>query len=261
MKQILILEDNELTRNKLIRIIKLMEKRVNVHAFSNEEEALGFAMIHKIDLFLVDIILHPEKRNDFSGITFAERIHECPFCGASDIVFITSLAGLEVDLLHRVHCYDYIEKPIDEERVKHLIDEILSRGEKSSKLPERMYFRNDGINYSMDVAEIRYVVHQNRILYIYNGIKGIECLPPYTPNGKECIEVPNLPLKQFMKRVRDSIFLSPLKGTAVNIAYIESVDYVNQYIQLNGIKERVSMGSVMKKKFRKQYESYVKRGY
>lgn len=247
MKQILILEDNELTRNKLIRIIKSMGKRVNVHAFSNEEEALGFAMIHKIDLFLVDIILHPEKRNDFSGITFAERIHECPFCGAADIVFITSLAGLEVDLLHRVHCYDYIEKPIDEERVKHLIDEILSRGEKSSKLPERMYFRNDGINYSMDVAEIRYVVHQNRILYIYNG--------------KECIEVPNLPLKQFLKRVRDSIFLSPLKGTAVNIAYIESVDYVNQYIQLNGIKERVSMGSVMKKKFRKQYESYVKRGY
>lgn len=247
MKQVLILEDNELTRNKLIRIIKSMDKNVNVHAFSGEEEALGFALTHRMDLFLVDIILHTEKRNDFSGITFSERIHECPFCAGAEIVFITSLAGLEVDLLHRVHCYDYIEKPIDEERVKRLIDEIFTRGEKASKLPERMYFRNDGINYSMDVAEIRYVVHQNRILYIYNG--------------KECIEVPNLPLKQFLKRVRDSIFLSPLKGTAVNIAYIESVDYVNQYIQMKGIKERVSMGSVMKKRFRKQYESYVKRGY
>lgn len=247
MKQILILEDNELTRKKLIRVIQLMEKETNIYAFSNEEEALGFALIHRIDLFLVDIILHPAKRNDFSGITFAERIHECPFCGGADIVFITSLVGLEADLLHRVHCYDYIEKPIDEERVKNLIDEILSRGERTSKLPERMYFRNDGINYSMDVAEIRYVVNRNRTLYIYNG--------------KECIEVPNLPLKQFLKRVKDSIFLSPVKGTAVNIAYVESVDYVNQYIRLKGIKEYISMGSVMKKNFRKQYESYVKRGY
>lgn len=247
MKHVLILEDNELTRNKLIRIIKSLEKKVNVQAFSDEEEALGFALTHKIDLFLVDIILHPTERNDFSGITFVERIRECPFCAGAEIVFITSLAGLEVDLLHRVHCYDYIEKPIDEERVKRLLEEIINQGEKASKLPERMYFRNDGINYSIDVAEIRYVVHQNRILHVYNG--------------KECIEIPNLPLKQFLKRVRESVFLSPLKGTAVNIDYIESVDYVNQYIQIKGIKERVSMGSVMKKRFRKQYESYVKRGY
>ena len=247
MKQILILEDNELTRNKLINIVKSMNKEVNIYAFAGEEEALGFSLTHRIDLFLVDIILHPEKRNDFSGITFSERIHECPFCAGAEIVFITSLAGLEVDLLHRVHCYDYIEKPIDGNRVKQLVDEILTRGEKASKLPERMYFRNDGINYSVDVADIRYVVHQNRILYIYTE--------------RECIEVPNLPLKQFLKRVRGSIFLSPLKGTVVNIAYIESVDYVNQYIQLKGIKELISMGSVMKKTFRKQYECYVKRGY
>ena len=46
MKQILILEDNELTRNKMIRIIKSMEKRVNVHAFSNEEEALRRRFSH-----------------------------------------------------------------------------------------------------------------------------------------------------------------------------------------------------------------------
>lgn len=41
MKQILILEDNELTRNKLIRLIESMNLNINVFAFSNEEEALG----------------------------------------------------------------------------------------------------------------------------------------------------------------------------------------------------------------------------
>lgn len=171
--------------------------------FSNEEEALGFALIHRIDLFLVDIILHPQRENDFSGITFVEKIRECPSCAGADVVFITSLAGLEVDLLHRVHCYDYIEKPIEERKIRQLVDELLNRGEKASKLPERMYFRNDGIVFPVNVAEIRYVVHQNRVLSVYDG--------------KECIEVPNLPLKRFLSRVRDSVFLSPLRGRQLTL--------------------------------------------
>ncbi len=247
MKRILILEDNELTRNKLVKIVKSIQREMDVLAFSTQEEALGCALTRKIDLFLVDIILCPGERNDFSGISFAEKIRECPSCAAAEVVFITSLAGLEADLLHRVHCYDYIEKPIDEGRVRRLVEEILTRGEKASKLPERMYFRSDGITYPVNVADIRYVVHQNRILSVYNG--------------RECIEVPNLPLKRFLSQVRDSVFLSPLKGTAVNIAHIESIDYVNQFIRMKGIKEPVSMGTTMKKRFRKEYEAYVKRGY
>ena len=196
---------------------------------------------------MVDIILRPKERNDFSGIRFVEKIKECPSCGMAEVVFITSLAGLEVELLHRVHCYDYIEKPIDEERVKRIVREVLDKGEKASKLPERIYFRNDGISYPVDVAEIRYVVYQNRVLSIYTG--------------EECIEIANLPLKKFLEQVRDSVFLSPVKGTAVNISYIESVDYVNQFIYLKDIKEPVCMGSVLKKRFRSEYEKYVRRGY
>jgi len=247
MKQILLLEDNEYTRDKLIKVLKSLEQEVNVFAYSNQREAFGCAMTHRIDLFLVDIILCPKERNDFSGISFVEKIRECASCAAAEVVFITSIAGLEVDLLHRIHCYDYIEKPIDERRLKRIVNEIINRGEKVSKLPERIYFRNNGISYPIEVAEIRYVMYQNRALNVYTG--------------EESIKVQNLPLKRFLEKVRDSIFLCPLKGTAVNIAYIESVDYVNQYINLKGIKEPISMGSVMKKRFRDEYETYVKRGY
>ena len=247
MKQILLLEDNEYTRDKLIKVLKSLEQEVNVFAYSNQREAFGCAMTHRIDLFLVDIILCPKERNDFSGISFVEKIRECASCAAAEVVFITSIAGLEVDLLHRIHCYDYIEKPIDERRLKRIVNEIINRGEKVSKLTERIYFRNNGISYPIEVAEIRYVMYQNRALNVYTG--------------EESIKVPNLPLKRFLEKVRDSIFLCPFKGTAVNIAYIESVDYVNQYINLKGIKEPISMGSVMKKRFRDEYETYVKRGY
>ena len=151
MKQVLILEDNDLTRNKLVNLIKKMKQNITVCAFSNEEEALGFALTHNVNLFLVDIILYPNSRNDFSGIHFVEKIRECPSCSMGEVIFITSLAGLEVELLHRVHCYDYIEKPMNEKRVEQLVDEVLNRGQKASKIPERIYFRNDGITYPLDV--------------------------------------------------------------------------------------------------------------
>ena len=43
MKQILILEDNDLTRNKLVRLIKSTEPEAGIFAFSGQEEALGCA--------------------------------------------------------------------------------------------------------------------------------------------------------------------------------------------------------------------------
>lgn len=67
-------------------------------------------------------------------------------------------------------------------------------------------------------------------------------------------------MKHFLEQVQDEVFLIPIKGTAVNIAYIEAVDYVNQFVKLKGITKQISMGSVLKRTFRKEYEEYVKRG-
>ena len=38
-----------------------------------------------------------------------------------DIIFVTSLIGLEAELLRKIHCYDYIEKPIQESRVRKVV--------------------------------------------------------------------------------------------------------------------------------------------
>lgn len=176
MKQILILEDNELTRNKLIRLIESMNLNINVFAFSNEEEALGCALTHHIDLFLVDIILRPQIKNDFSGIHFTEKIKECPSSACAEVVFITSLAGLEADLLHRVHCYDYIEKPIDEQKVMQIVEEVLTRGEKSSKLPERIYFE-------MMASSIRWMW----LTFAMSYIKIEPCMYMMGTNASKCL--------------------------------------------------------------------------
>ena len=40
-----------------------------------------------------------------------------------------------------------IEKPIDEGRIKRIVNEILNRGERVSKLPERIYFRSQTLPF------------------------------------------------------------------------------------------------------------------
>ena len=177
MKQILILEDNELTRNKLIRLIESMNLNINVFAFSNEEEALGCALTHHIDLFLVDIILRPQIKNDFSGIHFTEKIKECPSSACAEVVFITSLAGLEADLLHRVHCYDYIEKPLGDGKIA--ISKILNAIEaiQSRPIPKRVEYiplHYDGIRYMLAVKDIICIENKKGVLYVYLKDEKIE---------------------------------------------------------------------------------------
>ncbi len=69
---VLILEDNEVARNALIKIVKSCMNQIQVFAFDNRSEAYLCAMDKNIDLFLVDIILNPKRKEMIpSGIRFA----------------------------------------------------------------------------------------------------------------------------------------------------------------------------------------------
>ena len=154
-----------------------MNLNINVFAFSNEEEALGCALTHHIDLFLVDIILRPQIKNDFSGIHFTEKIKECPSSACAEVVFITSLAGLEADLLHRVHCYDYIEKPLGDGKIA--ISKILNAIEaiQSRPIPKRVEYiplHYDGIRYMLAVKDIICIENKKGVLYVYLKDEKIE---------------------------------------------------------------------------------------
>ena len=98
-KNILILEDVETAREALAQIVKACDDEIEVFAFSNIGDACACMMENRIDLFLIDIILKPQVSNDFSGITFAEYVRQQEQYLAVDFVFVTSLIGLEAELL------------------------------------------------------------------------------------------------------------------------------------------------------------------
>lgn len=67
MKEILILEDKKETRELLVRMVKKTQMDVRVYEMADEKEAYSIALRKNIDLFLIDLILHPEEKGDVSG--------------------------------------------------------------------------------------------------------------------------------------------------------------------------------------------------
>ncbi len=109
-KKVLILEDMETTRTALKRIVESCDDAITAYAFSEVGPALACMMENHIDLFFVDIILKPQVANDF----FRDKV--CRVCKETGriflvwiLFFVTSLIGLEAELLRKIHCYDYIE--------------------------------------------------------------------------------------------------------------------------------------------------------
>ncbi|MCM1246499.1 MAG: response regulator [Roseburia sp.] len=239
--KVLILEDNETCRKSLVKIVKSCMNGIKVYDFEKREDAYLRAMDDKIDLFLVDIILRSNERNDSSGIQFADDIREHSRYKMTPIIFVTTLQGLEPQLVKRVHCYDYIEKPLGDgsifrRRIMEVLEAIVS--DRKTKKKECMMLRCDGISYPVYPENVIYVVSRRGVLNIH--LKD------------DVIRIPNLTTSKFLERVKESVFLTPMHGVAVNAKYIRGVDFPRRCVYLKGTEEVLNIGGRVIKRFRKE---------
>ena len=100
------------------------------------------------------------------------------------------MAGLEADLLRAVHCFDYLEKPIDPVRVKKIVQLALRKRERLEVEDEMIFLRKDRISYPVFTKDIIYAMNRRKVLYVYKK--------------DDIIEVPNLSLRKFMDRIHKS---------------------------------------------------------
>lgn len=239
---ILVLDSNKKSRNALLRIVKSCYGVSKVFAFAHRKEALICATDNRIDLFLIDIVFEADKNNNNSGIKFADSLRRYDLYKLTPIIFITSLAGLEGELLKRIHCYDYIEKPIGDGRlIRTCINEVLEAVE-MCRIPERREYiplRYAGIGYIIYLDEVIYFENRRGTLYIHTV--------------DDDIAIPNLSSKKFMNRIKRTKFLTPTYGTAVNIDYISSIDFRNKEVYLKNSEDIIPIGGRKFKQFKEDY--------
>lgn len=239
MRTVLIVEDNAKSMEMLTKVVKDIRTDVVIKSASKQEEAEILALNCNIDLFVVDIVLDSSNPGDVSGMKFAERVRAFQKYKYTPIIFITSLEDPELHAYSDIHCYSYVEKPFDVDKVSQVIAEALEFPR--SKKEEHIYFRRDGILYKRQISEI---------VYIENSRSGQTV---YCTSGE-------LPLaykstKTILKELNSDRFVQCNRFTIVNHDYIDQIDIVNRYIQLKDIERKIELGNAYKKNFLKDVDN------
>lgn len=234
MKTILIVEDNQRSREMLIKIIENVRDDVIIKEASTKEEAHVLTVDNDIDLFMLDIILNSSNPADVSGIQFAEYLRTLPKYKYVPIIFITALEDPALHAYSELHCYYYVEKPYNADKVADVIAEALEMP-KVNEEPRTIFFRKEGVLYKKDVSDI---------IYVENTRTGqtVHCV-----NGN--LQLPYKPIKKIIEELASHKFIQCSRYHIVNVDHIDKIDTINRYIQLKGIKEPIDIGSKYKKQF------------
>lgn len=235
MRKVLILEDSEKVQVLLKKIFASLEIHSSLFVTDSMRDAYAAAVNDFIDLFVVDIVLDHGRSTDVSGITFVERIRGIEHYKLTPVVFITGLEDPKLYAYSQLHCYSYLEKPFDFQRTANLFREILKSAGNRPEITEHLYFRKEGVLYSVETRKIVFIEIRAKKLYL-------RC-------EDDLMELPYVPLCRFTKDLDPRYFLQCSRSTVVNRRYISSVDTVNNYISLKRELGKLDIGRVMKSEF------------
>ena len=236
MARILVLEDDEQSRKALVKMLRNISEEITVDAAADPAEA-GMLLDSTVsfDLFLLDINLKPDDREDISGIRFAEKVRSHRRYEFTPLVMVTSIAGLEMDAYRKLHCYQYVVKPYEQREIKEIVQKVLFHihaGEKPSIIVKR-----DGINYKIVCEDIMFckAIPRGICLYLRD----------------EQVKVPYLSIRQFLEKVPRNLFVQCHRMFVVNRNAVRYYDMVNQIIQVQGYEDRIDIGVTFKQEVRR----------
>lgn len=236
MKKILVLEDNHAILTRLTDIIKEIDIKNVVYPFDNVKDAYQCALEKVINLFIIDIILDTSSPGDSSGLSFVDNLRKINHYGLVPVIFVTSLEDARLYTYENLHCYSFIEKPFDEDKLKHLIEQCLYFSI-SKNVTKTLYFRKDGIILAVEREDIVYVESIRHILHIHT-------------RQKDTMTIPYITLKRILEDIDSSDFIQCSRSTIVNRRFVSNIDVPNRMIQLKNSYGSVEIGISFKKAIR-----------
>ncbi len=233
-RNVLIIEDNRSCMEALAELTRKCDTVSAVFCADNTADGYQYAMEHEIDLFLVDIILDSRDTHDVSGILLVDRLRKEKRYEFTPVIFITSLVDQAMNAFHNLHCFDYIEKPFDLEKVGRVISTALKMPLCDDRDCGVFYYRKDGVLYALNIERMIYLEACFRNVMIYTL--------------DETVEIPYISLKYLMKDLPRKHFIQCSRNVVVNRRFIEYADKVNQVVKLRNGKV-IKIGGRMKKGF------------
>lgn len=238
-RKVLIVEDNKVHIDALQKILTDLNRDLLIYCASDIQSALQIALEQHIHLFLVDIVLDAQKPGDVSGLNLVREIRGITKYKFTPLIFLTSLEDPKLYAYSQLHCFGYIEKPFGCEQVRETVLAALEFPVKEED-DRCVYFRKDGIVYSVYVKDIIYIESSKRKLKIY-------CV-------NDELEIPYRTCEEILKDMDSASFIQCSRYCIINKNYIEQIDYTNRFVKLKNIEKPIEIGAIMKKAFKRRLE-------
>lgn len=236
----IIVEDEYLAREELNYLINTYSKIEVINTFDDGLEAFKYLQSHTVDIVFLDINIP-----SIDGMLLARNIHQ--FAQRPQIVFTTAYKEHAVEAF-ALEAFDYLLKPLDEQRVQRLLAKLEDHA--NSLLPSNeSHEKANTINLSRDnrirvmpIDEIIYAQANEKITEVHTD-HGVY-IAPYTISEL----ISKLPTRQFYRCHR---------SYCVNLKRIEEIiPWMNStyLLKLHSEKEKVPVSRGNIKKFREMMD-------
>lgn len=240
-RNILLVEDNEKSRKLLLKLITAIDEEFVIYEADNIDTAYKYALECSVHLFILDIIIDTSVRGDVSGITFAWNMRQLKQYKSTPIIFITSLEDPKLFAYSELHCYQYIEKPYDKEKVTLKICEALEIMMEDEN-NRSVCFRRDGLLFPIKITNILYITFEKPVIKIYQI-------------NDDMLEIGYQPIHRVLYKLNSHNFIQCNRNTVVNINYVESIDTANSFLKLKHMENLLTLGKIYRKKFMRELEN------
>ncbi len=233
-RNVLIIEDSKTSGEALTEMTRKCDTVGAIFCVDNSADAYERAMETEIDLFIVSIIMETDDVHDVPGFRFVDMIRKCERYEFTPVIFITSLVDEKMYAFHKLHCFDYIEKPFYKADVEKVIETALRVPLTEDREQDMFSYRKDGVLQVLNVDKIIYLESRFRSVFIYTL--------------DETVALTYTTLKQVLDKLPRRYFLRCSRNEAVNKNFIKYVDTANHFVGLTNGKQ-LKLGANMKKEF------------
>lgn len=233
MSHILLVEDEPGAVAFIRRCMEAYASEHDLAAFAKAAEALSYAEINQVDLFILDIQLL-----DYRGTELAKQLRSMPKYRFTPILFTTELAGEELSAYREIKCYDFLVKPFTEAEFQKAVQTALEMGAQMREAPEILRIEQKQFLFEYEIRSILYIESYGKQLLIHTVQSGdIEVTD----------QISGYSLSRLLGMVSQNKLLQCHKSFLVNPVYIYKIDKANRLLYLKECKTAIPIGEKYQK--------------
>lgn len=212
MGRVLIAESDLEVYEIVSKLVRKIDSHAEIHFAEHVQEAFSYSEQNNVDLFILRI-----QFKDGDGMMLAKMIREKDPYKFTPIIFISDDDYDLLTAVQEIHCYDYILKPFNSERVLESFRNIIQQDISKNVEKKVLCIKQKNSTCVIEQKNIIYVEMVDRKLYL-------KC-------KDKTITVSATTLNEMHLRLSDS-FMRCHKGFLINKKYVERIDKSNRQIQL-----------------------------